>query len=146
MCYFKSSKRKKAEEAVEVHKVMYVWYNPKTDQNDIKVKSLVYHDEENFPDGYAVGDTIEAAERYSKNKSLNAFIIDNFVGHWLEGQVVHAYQSKHEPGGCYASVKLSIPAGNYYWENEDDEIVSTSMTIEEITVAKDLDLNKFEIY
>ena len=142
MCFYKITKRKKATEDIVVYKLMTL-YPYKKYSNELRVMSSVFHNSEKFPDGYTIGDVIEAAIRYTRIPALNAFIIDNLAGYWLEGQVVHAYKNKRSPVGIFASVKLKIPAGNYYWEdNTCDEIVSTSMIIEEIEYDKNNSLLK----
>lgn len=125
MCFYKSSKRKKATEDIVVWKLMEL--NPKDSK---KVKSYLYHDEDKYPNGYSVGDTIEANWRFCRNRWLNAFLIDNMCI-VLGSEVVHAYQQTVKQHGL-CTVKLIIPAGNYYWTEDDDHIVSTSMIIKSI--------------
>ena len=127
MCFYKKSKRKKATEDIVVWKLME--RNP---DDRKKVKSYLYHDEDKYPNGYSVGDTIDADWRYCRNKRLNAFLIDHMCVN-LTSEVVHAYQHVVRQHGLCV-VKLIIPAGNYYWteEDEDENIVSTSMIIQSI--------------
>lgn len=127
MCFYKNSKRKMATEDIVVWKAME--RNPKDSK---KVMSYLYHDEDKYPNGYSVGDTIEADWRFCRNRWLNAFLIDHMCAN-LTSEVVHAYQHVvRQPGLCV--VNLIIPAGNYYWteEDEDENIVSTSMIIQSI--------------
>ena len=129
MCFYKRTKRKKATEDIVVWKIME--RNPKDNR---KVMSFLYHDEDKYPNGYSIGDTIKADWRFCRNKWLNAFLIDHMCT-VLTGEVVHAYISSTSDiiRDDLCVVKLIIPAGNYYWtEDENDQIVSTSMIIESI--------------
>ena len=131
MCFYKNSKRKKATEDIVVWKVM-----ERNLKDNKKVMSLLYHDEDRYPNGYSVGDTIEAYWRFCRNRWLNAFLIEHMCI-VLGSEVVHAYQhiTHTRVLNLYNQciVKLVIPKGNYYWTNDGyNEIVSTSMIIESI--------------
>ena len=95
MCFYKKFKRKKATEDIVVWKLM-----ERSPEDSKKVKSYLYHDEDKYPDGYSVGDTIEADWRICRNRWLNAFLIDHLCI-VLGSEVVHAFQYATKRHGLY---------------------------------------------
>lgn len=89
---------------------------------------------------FTLGDTIEAAQKLSDRKFINALRVNKLQR--LDGEVVHSYDLEWleirradfaSCFPCHAIVECEIPKGTFYWHNKwHREYASTSLKLTKI--------------